>query len=214
MNRRIVTPAILPALLLLLAVPAGAQEAEQDSAEVRQAPRGMMHRGMMHRGMMHRGMGQMGQPGGAGMGAMMGAGHVGPRLLIGLKDELELSDEQVARLEGVRESHHALMTGLREQLVKQHEALREARGADDYDAMDAAIEEAGRLRTQMTRSHIDVERQTLAVLDDDQRARLDTWQEGVRLFRRQGMQMRRHMGEGDGPGGQMHRRRHRPPQNQ
>ncbi|NIR45043.1 MAG: hypothetical protein GWN99_11705 [Gemmatimonadetes bacterium] len=217
MIRRILGTAALPALLIAVAVPATGQEAQEDSAQLRRpAPqRGMMHRGMMHRGMMRRGMGPMQQSGAAmRMGGLMGPGHVGPRFLIGLKDELELSDEQVTRLEGIQESHHALMTGLREQMQKGHEALREARIADDYGAMEEAIEEVGRTRTQMARSMLDVERQTQSVLSADQRAKLDSWREGARLFLRRGLEMRRGMrGEGDGPGMRMRQRRHQPPGN-
>ncbi len=212
MIRRILATAVLPALLVGLAIPAVAQEAEEDTVQLRRPQRGMMHGGRMHGDMMHRGMGMMRGGAAMHMGGPMGAGHMGPRFLIGLEDELDLSEEQVTRLEGIQESHHALMTGLREQLQEQHEALREARADEDYGAMEEAIEEMGRLRTQMARSMLDVERQTQAVLSVDQRAKLDTWQEGARLFLRRGMEMRRHMrGEDDGAGMRMHRRMHQPP---
>lgn len=143
------------------------------------------------------------------MGARLGRAHVGPHFLIGLKDDLELSDEQVAQLEGVHESHQALMTGMREQLQEQAEALREARQADDYDAMEEAIDEMARLRTAQAKSFIDVERQTLNALTDTQRQKFETWKEGAQVFRRQGMrQMRRFMDE-ERRGMRMQRRMHR-----
>ena len=135
---------------------------------------------------------------GTRMGAGMGGGHLGPHLMIGLKDDLELSAEQVTQLEGVHESHYALMTGMREQLEKGREALLEAREANDYDAMESAIDDMSRMRTAQAKSFIDVERQTLSVLTDAQRQQFETWKEGADLFRRQGRQMMRHHTEGMG----------------
>jgi Spy/CpxP family protein refolding chaperone len=141
----------------------------------------------------------------------MGAGHLGPHFLIGLKDELELSDEQVAQLEGIHESHYALMTGMREQMQKGREALMEARKADDYDAMESAIDEMARLRTAQAKSFLDVERQTMGLLTEAQREKFDTWKEGAQLFRRRGMQqMQMHMHMEGGEGAQMRQRMHQP----
>ncbi len=210
MNMRFPAAAAL-ALAALLALPAvgAAQEAEQDTtAQMRRAHRGMMRQmgrqGRMSMRGMRQGMRHM------RTSARMGAAHLGPHFLIGLKDDLELSEEQVTQLEGVHTSHQALMTGMREQMQKQAEALAEARRADDYDAMESAIDELARLRTAQAKSFIDVERQTLGVLNDAQRQKFETWKEGAEVFRRQGMrQMRMHMeGEGDGQGMRMRHRVH------
>ncbi|HSG80787.1 MAG TPA: Spy/CpxP family protein refolding chaperone [Gemmatimonadota bacterium] len=205
MNIRVNALAAL-ALAALLAVPAlgVAQEADQDAATTHR-----MHRGMM-REAGEAGHMQMGR--GMRQGMRMGGGHLGPHFLIGLKDELELSGEQVAQLEGIHESHYALMTGMREQMEKGHEALMEARKADDYGAMESAIDELARLRTAQAKSFIDVERQTMGVLTDAQRQQFETWKEGAQLFRRHGMQrMRMHMeGGAEGQRMQMRERMHQP----
>ncbi len=211
MNIRLPAAAAL-ALAALLAVPTpgAAQEAEQDTATMRRAHRGMM-RQMGRQGMQGRGMRQ-GMHQGMRMGARMGGGHLGPHFLIGLKDDLELSDEQVTQLEGVHESHQALMTGMREQLEKGHEALMEARAANDYDAMESAIDDVSRLRTAQAKSFIDVERQTMGVLTDAQREKFEAWKEGAAILRRQGRQMMRmhmrHDEDGEGHGMQMRQRLH------
>jgi Spy/CpxP family protein refolding chaperone len=197
------------ALAALLTVPAtgAAQEADQDTtAQMRRAHRGMMHQvgrqGRMGMHGMRQGARQM------RMGARMGSAHLGPHFLIGLKDDLELTEQQVTQLEGVHTSHQALMTGMHEQMQKQAEALAEARKADDFDAMESVIDEISRLRTAQAKSFIDVERQTLGVLTDEQRQQFDTWKEGAAVFRRQGMrQMRMHM-EGEGEGMHMRHRVH------
>lgn len=159
---------VLPALLL-----AGPASAQQDTAQTR--PR-MMQRGM-HR--MHEG-GMMGQ-----MGAMrMGAAHVGPRLLINFESELELSDDQVARLEKIRDEHHSVMQGMRENMVNLREKMSSARTENDWSALEELIDQRADLHAKMAKSHLDVERQSLDVLSADQRQKVETWQQGHRLFRR------------------------------
>ena len=208
MNIRIPAAAALAlAALLVVPAPGAAQEADPDTATMRRAHRGMMGQ-MGWQGHMHgHGMRQ-----GTRMGAGMGGGHLGPHLMIGLKDDLELSAEQVTQLEGVHESHQALMTGMREQLEKGHEALMEARKANDYDAMESAIDDVSRLRTAQAKSFIDVERQTMGVLTDAQREKFEAWKEGAAVLRRQGRQMMRmhmrHDEDGEGHGMQMRQRLH------
>ncbi|NIR97025.1 MAG: hypothetical protein GWN54_00125, partial [Gammaproteobacteria bacterium] len=85
MKKRIatlVTLLALPALLVL----AGTAWGQQDTT--RAAP-GIRARRGAHAGMMGRGF---------GAGGLRMAAHAGPRVLLHLKGELELSDEQVRRL--------------------------------------------------------------------------------------------------------------------
>lgn len=161
----------LPALLL-----AGPAKAQQDTTQTR--PR-MMQRGV-HR--MHEG-GMMGQ-----MGAMrMGAAHVGPRLLIDLKSELELSDDQVARLEKIRDDHHPLMQGMHENMMSLREKAASARAENDWSALEDLVDERADLHAKMAKSHLNVERQSLDILNADQRQKVETWQQGHQLFRRHRM---------------------------
>ncbi len=120
-----------------------------------------------------------------GRGLQAGPGHTGPRMMLGLKSELGLSDAQVGRLEKIHEDHRALMESSRSQLQAVHESLAKARQERDYDAMEKGIDELGKLRMAMAKSGLNVERQSLGVLNDAQRQKLETWQEGARLLRQQ-----------------------------
>jgi Spy/CpxP family protein refolding chaperone len=184
---------LLPALLF--AAPATAQ---QDTAQARSR---MMRRGM-HR--MHEGgtMGMMGQ-----MGAMrMGADHVGPRLLIDLKSELQLSDDQVARLEKIRDEHHSVMQGMHENMMDLREKMWSARSENDWSALENLIDQRADLQARIAKSLLNVERQSLDVLSADQRQKVETWQQGHRLLRRHLMPEGRGMMGPDTTGPGMRRR--------
>ena len=73
------------------------------------------------------------------------------------------------------------------------ESLREARQARDWDALEKAIDEGAKLHSGMAKGLVNVERQSLEVLSDQQRQKYETWQEGARLFRRQGLRHRQEM---------------------
>lgn len=193
-----------PALGLVLALPLllstadiAAAQAEQDTAQMRRG-RGM-HRGaaMGHRG--HQ---------------FMRGGHAGPRALIGVKDNLGLSEDQVAQLEKVHEDHHALMQAQMKRLAEHREAMRKAKAEGDWDALERGIEEGANLQAGMARGLLNVQRQSLEVLTDEQRTKYETWQEGARVFGRQRFERRQGMrGQGMRRGQRMQRHRQPPPQN-
>lgn len=194
---------VLGVTLALVAVVGGADVAAgqadqttQDSTRVMQR-RGM--RGQFGPGM-HRGA----------MGAFE-IGHVGPRMLLGAKEELGLSADQVARLEEIHESHHTQMQAQMERLSEHREAMRKARLENDWEALEKGIAEGAELRSGVARGMLNVERETLGVLSDEQRQKLETWQEGARLLRRQRMEHRRGMQGRQGRGMRMQRRRGSPP---
>jgi len=145
-------------------------------------------RGMRGMRSMH-GM-QMGM--GGAMRGMSGSNHVGPRMFIGLKDELGLTDEQVSQLETLHEGHHSLMMAQQEALKKQREAGAKAQAERDWDAVEESIDEGTKILNGMQRGLVQVERQTWDVLTVEQRETFDTWQEGARLMQRQ---RRQGMGE-------------------
>ncbi|MGD8868384.1 MAG: Spy/CpxP family protein refolding chaperone [Gemmatimonadales bacterium] len=184
---------VLPVLLSVADV-ASAQQA-QSSQDTAQTWRG-------------RGMGR-----GAGMGLRRGhfmrGGHVGPMMIIGVKDELGLSEQQVARLEKIREDHHALMQAQMKQLADHREAMRQARENDDWDALQKGIDDGAKLQAGIARGLLNVERQSLEVLSAEQRNKFETWQEGLRVFGRQRMLHRQEM-RGRGMRG-MRMQRHRQP---
>ena len=167
-------------LLLSAAEPAvaqgrpGAGVARQDTTRMRQARPHMGPRA--GRAAMMRG------------GGMMGADHLGPGRLLGLKDELALTDQQVQQLEKLRDGHHSLMQAQSEKMREVGGAMREARSNRDWKALEQGIDEGAKLRVGMAKSIVQLERQSLEVLNSEQRGKYDFWQEGARLFRRQGMQ--------------------------
>jgi hypothetical protein len=198
--------------LFLSAAVAQSALAQQDTT---QAGMRRMHRGMrMHADSAMRGMGMRsmrsmrGMQRMGGMRAMRGANHIGPHMLIGLKSELELTDDQVARLEKIGEDHRALMQAQMQNMQNLRESMLKARAENDFAALEKGIDEGAKLRSGMAKGMLNVEKQTLEVLSDAQQTKYETWQEGARLFRRQGRQMREHM-RGMGRGMQM--RLHRAP---
>lgn len=149
--------------------PAGAV-AEQDTAQARAGTRARARRpGMMGR---QRAM-------------MLRGGQAGPRALIGLKDELALSEDQVARLEKIRDDHRSQMQSQAEKARELTQALQEARRNRDWNAIEKGIDELGKQRTAMAKSQLNVQRQSLNVLTAQQRSKFETWQEGARLFQRE-----------------------------
>jgi Spy/CpxP family protein refolding chaperone len=65
-------------------------------------------------------------------------------MLLGFKEELELSEEQVGRLEQIGEDHQALMDAQMERLREHREAMQQARADSDYDALERAADRRGR----------------------------------------------------------------------
>jgi len=166
----------------------------QDTTQTQpMAPQGMwmaphmgMHR-MMMPGMMMPGMGMQGI-GMRGMSGMLGFEHVGPGLLLGLRSELGLSEDQVSRLQKIRQDHHALMEAMHKNLQELRESILRARFERDWAALETAIDEMG------------------------QRQKLETWNEGARLFRHHYLQGTPYMhGPGMGAGGMYRHRQALPP---
>jgi hypothetical protein len=108
-------------------------------------------------------------------------------MLLGLKEELVLSDEQVGRLEELGEGHQALMQAQLERLQEHREAVQQARAENDYDALERLIEEGAELQTGVARGLLEVERSSLDVLTDAQREKYTAWREGIEIFRRHQM---------------------------
>ncbi|UCF19660.1 MAG: Spy/CpxP family protein refolding chaperone [Gemmatimonadota bacterium] len=133
------------------------------------------------------------RPGGARGAGFMRGGGFGPRMMVALKDELGLSDEQVSRLDKIHEDHRALMQAQMQNLHDLAVKMREAREQRDWDALEKAIDERAKLESGMARGLLNVERQSLEVLSDEQRQKFETWGEGARLFRHQGPRHRHEM---------------------
>ncbi|MDZ7780496.1 MAG: periplasmic heavy metal sensor [Gemmatimonadota bacterium] len=133
---------------------------------------GMMMGGMMGHGMMGSGMmPMMGQ----GMG-MMATGGPGPTTLLRMRDALELSDDQVARLQELEEAFQE-ETGshMNAAMASHEEAARALQGdAPDLGAYQQSLQAAANVMVQfhaaMARAAIDARE----VLTPEQRERLNT----------------------------------------
>lgn len=164
--------------------------------------RGMMMRGRMQRGMMGRAMMARGTMGRMGMRA----GAAGPGLLLRTRDALDLTDDQVERLETLqaelRETGRAHMEQARDAQQRAREAL--SAETPDLAAAEAALQEAADHRIQaqlaMARGHL----QAREILTDDQRTRLEETRELIRDLRpaRPGRPGRMRGGAGMGPRGE------------
>lgn len=157
--------------------------------------RGM--RGMMHgmkgesAGMMRGGMGMMG---GMSMMARSGMRGANPSMLLAQRDVLELTDDQVQRLEELQEKQKGMMKGMHEGMMAVRGQMRDAMDAEspDMEAYRSALEG---MADQMVSHHMQrarFQQQVLDVLTPEQREKLQT-----------GMQMMRHMMGDRGMGGSM-----------
>lgn len=156
----------------------------------------MMGEGMMGEGMMGEGMMSEGRLGGmmTGHAMMMGAGP-SPGMLLQRRDALELTDDQVARLEEIRDEASGAMQG---HMTVMMSARREAAEAlqDETPDLDAYEEALERAASQMVQAHMAMARtadRTHDVLTAEQ------WEK----VREQGMtghpgMMRHHGGAGSG----------------
>jgi Spy/CpxP family protein refolding chaperone len=181
------TIAGLVAAVALAAGPLAAQEQPADTS----GGMGMMQGGMMQGGMMQMMQGMHGQAG--MMGGMMGMAG-GPALMLRLQESLELSEDQVERLEALRDSAQAGMHSHMMQAMQSVSVAGEVLAAPspDLEAYEAALREAA--------DHVVVGHTVAAqvavharqVLNAEQRERLDLALDRVR-----------EMGSGMGPGPMM-----------
>ena len=174
---------------LLIAAPGLVAQEEPETERPHREHRGMMQgmqemHGMqrMHGQRMH-GMHQRGMRGGGMM--PMPAGAPGPMLLLRAREALDLTDQQVERIESLhadlREAHGAHMEQARAAQARAREALRG--DTPDLDAAEAALEEAAAHRIQahmtMARGHL----RARDVLTEEQRTRLSQALEMMRSLR-------------------------------
>ncbi len=199
--KRILVVAMMLALTILLlpmagsatyAAPDGPTMSPQDTARagqmrmrVHQDSATAMRRMSMQGARGMRSMQGMRMGMGGTMRGMFGFNHVGPRMFIGLKDELELTDGQVSQLEKIHEGHHSLMMAQQEALQQQREIGAKAQAERDWDAVENSIDQGTNILNGMQKGLVQVERQTWDVLTAEQREKFNTWQEGARLMQRQ-----------------------------
>lgn len=167
--------AAVTALLMSVGIGVEAQmhqhEQAQDSASMQMA-RGMMMGGMMGQGMMGQGMMRMM---GQGMG-MMATGGPSPMMALRLRDELELTAEQVRSLEALQEEVGSHMEGgMMQSMMAAHKNAAEALKGDDPD-LDAYRRGLEDLAGMMVDAHVSMARTALevrAVLTPEQEQKLE-----------------------------------------
>ncbi|MFQ5709229.1 MAG: Spy/CpxP family protein refolding chaperone [bacterium] len=152
-----VVAAFFMSATFLVANPATAQE-------------GMME-GKHEMGMMHRGMkGEQHQEGMHCCRMMEGEHHEGHEFFLGMKDELELSDEQVAKLRNLKSEtqKQAIRTKADLEIVRieLHDLLSQDKV--DVKAVDARIEKMGELQTKMHKAHIHARLDAQEILTPEQ----------------------------------------------
>jgi Spy/CpxP family protein refolding chaperone len=143
----------------------------------------------------------------------MRSGRGGIGMILNFKEELKLTDDQVARLEKIRSEHTVYMQERSEELRELRTSMRDARTAEDWDALEKAIEENAKLRGEMAKSRLRVTRDSQDALTAEQKSTLDTWRQGYQLFNRQRMRGRRQdaVDRGTGRGIMRRQRLHQPP---
>lgn len=149
MIKRIVTTMVL---VLLGTTGAAAQRGGMmggqapDSVPSMGTTRGMMMGGMMGQGMMGSGMMSMM---GEGTG-MMATGGPGPVTLLRMRDELELTDEQVRHLEEVQERFHSETESHMTTMMSEHEQAAETLQGEtpDLDAYQQSLQAAANIMVQ------------------------------------------------------------------
>lgn len=171
---------IAAASALMVAVVGGLQAQQRDTSRAARDTAGMA--GMMDMGAM-RGM-HGGRGGMEGMMGMMGMmeecpmmrGMTGsPGAILQHRDSLGLSDEQVRRLEALRDGARKDMREAMTDMLAARSALREVVAAQQLDEAGAraALERMGRAHTDMGLTMLRSRRDALAVLTAAQRKQFD-----------------------------------------
>lgn len=119
------------------------------------APRAMMGAGMM---------------GSMQSGPMMG----GPRILLAQRERLDLTDDQVTRLEELQSRMDELRSSHRTEMLSVREELGSLRAADDLDLdrYESLLRRQADLRVEMQVQMARTRREALGVLTDEQRSEL------------------------------------------
>lgn len=173
---------VVAILTLFLAVPAGAQQHGQHHGERGQ---GEHQRGQHHQG-------QHGAMMGGGMGGGMGMGHAmamhagpGPMMLVHHAEELGLDEEQVARMEALREETHSAVQHHQEQAQAARERAMALLTGETPDLegfskeLRAAADHTVQAQVTMTRAHLEAR----SALSSEQRAQAAELMESMRGMR-------------------------------
>lgn len=143
-----------------------------------------------------RGFGPMGP----GVGRQMhpglpGLGRLGPAALVRFRQQLELTDEQVSRLEALEQPLREAHEQARQTIQEHQRQLREAWQADEPDgaAIRSHMQAIMQAEQQAQLAAVDAALGARAVLTDEQRGRLQGWI-GARAWGQRARMMRQPRG--------------------
>ncbi|MFW6323399.1 MAG: Spy/CpxP family protein refolding chaperone [Guyparkeria sp.] len=194
------TMAGLTIVAALAAAPVAAQERPLGQQADSTHHPGMMQPGMMQPGMMNPGMMQMMQRmhGQGGMMGMMGGGMMGmaggPAMILGLEESLELTGDQVERLEALRES---AQSGMRQHMMQGMQTMHASQEllageSPDVAAYEERLREAANhmvlAHTAMARAAVEA-RGLLTPQQQDRLALARSMMQEMRAGMMQGMMM-------------------------
>ncbi len=140
--------------------------------------------------------GHHGAPGGGIMGGMLGK-LLNPQAI----EELELTDDQVNKLEDLQSAHEKEMLDAKQNIERARLNLKELMKDDDpsESKIKAKIREIGSLRTDMQLTQVDVFFAVRNILTDEQAEKLQSLRHGGRAGGHDGRRGS-HPGSGHGPG--------------
>lgn len=198
-STRSMTAAFVIALLVPASLAAQGQQAHHpDPDSIRDSGRmGMTSEGM--------GMQTMGVH---GMEMMRSHMHHGPAMLLRQREALDLSDEQIERLEALEVRVDDLHSTHRSELAPVREQLEALHGSEEFDMdrYEELLRRQADLRVEMMVEMADVHQASYAVLTDEQKSNV---RYGMRMMRSMqgdaempGRRMMENMGDGNGMDGQ------------
>lgn len=119
---------------------------------------------------------------GQGVGVGQGMGLFSPQVLVRQREFLELTDDQVARLEQLDEEARQVRDETAEQIQEHREALQEAMAADvpDVDAVRTHAQAVHDAQQAVQLAHLTVVASAKGLLTEEQRSKLDEWTAGAR----------------------------------
>lgn len=167
------TTALVIALLLPASLAAQGQQAHHPDSDPTRAP-GQM--GMMSDGM---GMQTMGMH---GMDMMHSHMQHGPAMLLRQRDALDLSNEQIERLEELEGRVDDLHSSHMSELAPVREQLKALHGSEEFDKdrYEELLQRQANLRVEMMLDMADVRQASFAVLTDEQKSNV---RYGMRMMR-------------------------------
>jgi hypothetical protein len=185
---------VLPALTLALSAgAAGAQQTTTPPARPQPA-RGAMQARMAaqpHARMARRG----------GQHAMMRRGGSPAERLLGLRTQLGLTSDQVARLQALEASPNGATASRSADRLRARADLMEATQKGDMNAAHAALDRIAKMRSDAEFAKLKTRHDVQAVLTADQKAKLKQFRGAARRGGGGQMRMRARGGRGTRPGG-------------